>query len=243
MLQLGSFRFTAPWWAWIAYVAVLSLLLNLGAWQLRRADAKQELLAVQAESRDEARVDFRAWREAGHTVEALYNRHVSLQGRYLAGHSLLQDSQVLQGKVGYHLWTPLQTAAGLVLVNRGWLPSGDDRNHLPAFSTPLETQTLYGLWRPLPKPGLYVGSDDCDRSLWPRVVQYPRIEELECLLQAPVTNGILLLAPEAPSGYRRDWASGIMPPAKHYGYALQWIALALALTIIFIWVNTRRHTE
>lgn len=243
MKQLNGLRFSAPWWAWLAYLAVLTLLLNLGAWQLRRAEAKQEMLTAQAEAEEAEPQDFRAWAESGESEEALYNRPLRLEGSYVGGQSLLQDSQVYEGRVGYHLWTPFQTATGLVLVNRGWLPSGNDRSHLPAFSTPLEHQRLQGLWRPLPKPGLYVGEDDCDRSLWPRVVQYPRLEELECLLDASLANGILLLAPGAPSGYMRDWRSGIMPPAKHYGYALQWFALALALTVIFIWVNTRRHPQ
>ena len=240
MLQIGRFRFAPPWWGWLSYLLVVVLLLNLGAWQMRRAVEKERLLDAQTNTAQSVPTNLLLRLEAGESAEAMYDQSVLVLGRYMGGRSFLQDSQVQAGQVGYHLWTPLVTEAGILLVNRGWLGSVQDRSTLPSFTTPLENQRLTGVWRPLPEPGIRVGKDDCDRSLWPRVVQYPRLAELECLLQAPLLNGILLLAPDAPGGYVRDWTSGIMPPAKHYGYALQWFALALALTVIFIWVNLHR---
>ena len=238
-MQLGRFHFAPRWWAWLVYLLVVVLLLNFGAWQLRRAHAKEAMLTAQSVAANQEALDLQSWLEAPMPRSDIYDRAVTVSGRFIPNRSLLQDSQVHEGKVGYHLWTAIETTRGLVLVNRGWLASQPDRGHLPAFATPLEPQKLRGLWRPLPEPGLRLGEDNCDRSLWPRVVQYPRLEELECLLQAPVANGLLLLAPDQSGGYVREWLSGVMPPAKHYGYALQWFALALALTIIFIWVNTR----
>ncbi len=238
-MQIGHYHFAPKWWAWLAYLLVLLLLLSLGSWQLRRAAAKEVMLTAQDAAAKDEPLDMQQWLESALPREPIYDRAVELSGRFIPNRSLLQDSQVHEGRVGYHLWTAVETTHGLVLVNRGWLPSPADRSHLPAFVTPLEPLTLRGLWRPLPQPGLYLGENDCDRSLWPRVVQYPRLEELECLLQAPVANGLLLLAPDQPGGYVREWLSGVMPPAKHYGYAVQWFALALALTIIFVGVNTR----
>lgn len=242
-MRWGQWRFTPPLWAWLTYALVLALLLNLGAWQLRRADAKAVMLAAQAEAAKQAPQSLQAWLDSGHSADGLVNQAVAIQGRYLVGQSLLQDSQVHAGRVGYHLWTPLRTPTGLILVNRGWLPAAADRRQLPEFDTPAGTQQLYGLWRPLPRPGLELGQADCGQGSWPRVVQYPRLEELQCLLQAPVVDGLLLLAPELPDGYVRHWLSGLMPPAKHYGYALQWFSLALALSVIFLWVNIHRATE
>jgi surfeit locus 1 family protein len=221
----------------------VSLLLNLGGWQLRRAQDKADLLAAQTAAASEAPLDIRAWLEAPLPRTDINDRAVQVSGRYLPNRSLLQDSQMHEGQVGYHLWTPLETPNGLVLVNRGWLPSVADRSSLPRYATPLEPQTLRGVWRDLPRPGLYLGEGDCDRSQWPRVVQYPRLDELECLLQAPVVEGLLLLAADQPSGYVREWMSGVMPPAKHIGYAVQWFALALALSIIFVWVNIHRSNR
>lgn len=239
-MRVGVFHFAPPWWAWLVYLCIVALLLNLGAWQLRRAHAKEAILAAQlvvnaGESRD---LVAHFW--SGGDGFDLRDEPVRVSGRFMQGRDLLQDSQVSQGRVGYHVWTPLITKVGLVMVNRGWVAANIDRRKLPVIVTPEGLQTLKGQWRALPSPGFRVGKDDCSREKWPRVVQYPRRAELGCLLEAPVKDGILLLAPDQPHGFERDWAAEVMPPAKHYGYALQWFALALALTVIFLVVNTRR---
>ncbi len=243
-MRVGVFRFAPPWWACLVYLIIVALLLNLGVWQLRRAHAKEAILAAQlvvakgapAHTRD---LVAHFW-SGGDGIE-LRGEPVKITGHFQAGRNLLQDSQVLHGQVGYHVWTPMVTRVGLILVNRGWVPANIDRNQLPDIETPEGLQTLSGQWRALPSPGFRAGTDDCDRENWPRVVQYPRREALGCLLESPVKDGILLLSADQPHGFERDWTAEVMPPAKHYGYAFQWFALALALTVIFIVVNTRRE--
>ncbi len=239
-MRIFAFQFAPPWWAWLVYLVVLALLLNLGAWQLRRAHDKEAILAAQSLSAKADAVDLVAHIWAGGDGSTLRGEPVRVSGRFLADKTLLQDSQVVQGRVGYHVWTPMLTKVGLILVNRGWVPAGVDRQTLPVIDTPTGLQTVKGQWRALPRPGFRSGEDDCNRESWPRVVQYPRREALGCLLEAPVKNGIVLLAADQPWGFKRDWTAEVMPPAKHYGYAFQWFALALALTGIFIVVNSRR---
>jgi surfeit locus 1 family protein len=100
--------------------------------------------------------------------------------------------------------------------------------------------SLRGVWQPLPRPGLRLAQDDCDRSHWPRVVQYPRFEELRCLLGEDLVEGLLWLNPGEPHGFRREWVSNEFPPERHYGYALQWFALAATLLVLFIVVNLHK---
>lgn len=243
--RFGAFRFAPPWWAWLIFIPLLCLLLNLGAWQLRRAHAKEAMLAAHAVSAKAEAADLVAHLWAGGDGESLRGEGVRLTGHFMNDRVLLQDSQVLKGQVGYHVWTPLVTRVGLILVNRGWIAPGESRDVLPEFETPDGMVTLKGQWRSLPRPGLRLAEDVCDAGFanenWPRVVQYPRREALKCLLGAPVKDGIVLLAADQPHGFARDWTAEVMPPAKHYGYAFQWFALALALSVIFIAVNTRRE--
>ncbi len=245
MLRVGAFRFAPPWWAWILYAAVLALLLNLGVWQLQRAHAKEAMLVAQAVAAKADPRDLVAHFWSGGDGNDLHNESVSITGRYLTDRVLLQDSQVYRGQAGYHVWTPMQTRAGLIMVNRGWIAAGATRAQLPSVETPVEWQRVRGQWRGLPQPGFRLGEVACDadelRKNWPQVVQYPRRETLKCLLGAPVRDGILLLADDQPHGYARDWSAEVMPPAKHYGYAFQWFALALALTGIFVVVNSHRE--
>ena len=240
-MRILGFRFAPPVWAWLVYVLILALLLNLGAWQLRRAHAKEAMLAAQtmAAKAQPANLVSHIW--MGGDGSELKGEAVTLSGRFLRDRILLQDSQVYQGRSGYHVWTPVATKVGLVLVNRGWVPASPNRQTLPDIESPEGLVTLKGQWRALPQPGMRLGEDDCNREKWPRVVQYPRREAVGCLLEAPIKDGILLLAVDQPYGFERDWSAEVMPPAKHYGYAFQWFSLALALTVIFLVVNTRRE--
>jgi surfeit locus 1 family protein len=72
------------------------------------------------------------------------------------------------------------------------------------------------------------------------VVLYPTPPEVECLLKRPFVGGLLLLDPEAPGGYVREWTDFGFPPQRHYGYAVQWFALAIAALVVFVVVNRKR---
>ena len=51
----------------------------------------------------------------------------------------------------------------------------------------------------------------------------------------------LVLDEGQSGGLQYDWApSTVMGPERHLGYAVQWLALAVALLIIYVGVNTRR---
>ncbi|MGH8528546.1 MAG: SURF1 family protein [Nevskiales bacterium] len=244
-MRLGRYRFAPPLWAWAAALAFIVLFSNLGLWQLRRADEKSAIIAAQREAAKAQPVDLAAWMMQGKDSAELYGRAVRLRGRLLANRQLLHDSQVHAGQAGYHVWTPLavEDLPQLVLINRGWLAASPDRAVLPAVAASAASVELRGQWRGLPEPGLRSGSNDCERSSWPKLVQYPRLAELECLLERRVAVGIILLDPDQPDGYLRDWNSGAIPPERHIGYAFQWCALAGALLIVFMIVNLRKSDD
>ena len=82
----------------------------------------------------------------------------------------------------------------------------------------------------------------CEQRGWPRVLNYPTIAQVRCQYDGPVAAGLLLMAEDAPGGFVRDWDSQLsrMPPVRHYGYATQWFAMALAVLAIFVIVNLKR---
>ena len=53
-------------------------------------------------------------------------------------------------------------------------------------------------------------------------------------LPVPWQLNMLLLDPDAASGFARTWTPAVMPPARHQAYALQWFAFALAALIMII---------
>lgn len=234
------FRFPAPWWAWLLMAGLVLLFLRLGFWQMDRAEEKKAMISAYHEAAKSTPRDLLELLAPG-TPGPGSAQPVLLRGHFVAGQDLLLDNQVHDQAVGYHLWSPLRLADGrLALVNRGWLPMNPDRRVLPAFDTPAGKLSLRGVWQPLPRPGLRLAADDCDRSQWPRVVQYPLFEELQCLLGPELVEGLLWLDPADPHGYVREWGRADFPPERHYGYALQWFSLAVTLVVLFIVVNLRR---
>ena len=58
-------------------------------------------------------------------------------GRYDAGHKLLVRNRPFDGQVGFHVLAPLVTAAGpALLVDRGWVPAGEDATVVPDVPAP-----------------------------------------------------------------------------------------------------------
>lgn len=245
-MRVGRYRFTPPWWSVVVLLAFLVLFVGAGLWQIERAQAKQVMLAQQqAASKSQPRplgeaLDVRD----GTRVQWLYRDAYVATGRFDAAHQILLDNQVFDGQVGYRVWTPLVLTDGRrVLVDRGWVAMGPGgRDDPPSPEAPGGTVTVRGLLRDLPKPGIRLGERPvCEGGGWPRVLNYPKIDTVRCLYDAPVVDGLLLLEEGDPRGFARDWETNVgMPPIRHYGYAVQWFAMAVAIMVIFLVVNMKR---
>lgn len=212
---------------------------GLGTWQLQRAQDKQAIL----EQRSTAR-QAEPMRLADATEPASqYGRRVVVSGDYLTERQLLLDNQIWQSAAGYRVWTPLRLDDGrLVFIDRGWVPRSADRATPPRPDAPAGRQRVTGLWRSLPEPGMRLAAPDaCEQSGWPRVLNYPTAAQVECQYEAPVLAGIVLLDESLPGGFERDWQSVGTPPQRHIGYAVQWYAMALAVLVIFLIMNTKRR--
>jgi surfeit locus 1 family protein len=173
---------------------------------------------------------------------ALFQR-VSLTGRFDGAHQFLLDNRSYQGRPGYEVLTPLTRATGAaLLVDRGWVPFSGSRAHLPdvrlASDAPI---TVTGRIAELPSAGLASGraappaGDD-----WPKVTSFPTPGELAGALAVPLSSRILLLDPEAPQGYVRDWQPPGMSPLRHLSYAIQWWCFAALALVIFAVMSVRR---
>jgi len=236
---MTSRRFTPPAWAVLLTLAACSAALALGAWQLRRAEAKQQLLADYLQAGAETPVALDPGKPAGTRPRA-----VTVQGEYLSGRQLLLDNQAHHERPGYQVWTPLRRlGGGLVLVNRGWIAQFARRDLPPSLPAPAGPVELRGFWRELPRAGYGLSPGPCQPAeAFPQFVVYPQAAELACLLGEPVADGVLLLDPRADGGYVREWNfSDAVPPARHIAYAVQWFAIALTIFILFIRLNLKSH--
>jgi surfeit locus 1 family protein len=167
---------------------------------------------------------------------------VSVTGRYDPVHQILLDNMPSHtGHPGYRVLTPLQTPAGWLLVDRGWLPLGATRAELPNVSVGGDERNITGTMDALPRPGLQLASPAIDpKAPWPRVLNFPMQPDLERQLEQKLIPGVLLLDPSHRDGYERIWEAHLgFKPERHIGYAVQWFALAAAALIIFILMGFR----
>jgi len=141
---MSSNRRKFPLWATILTVIGVTILCGLGTWQVQRLHWKQGLLAdiEQAYQVDATKHligsddIMAAWHE-----DRLALRGTAI-GRFLKK-SFKLGPRTLNGKQGYHLYSPLLLLdGGTLLVNRGWIPA--DANMPPP---PNGTQRVTGILR------------------------------------------------------------------------------------------------
>ncbi|WP_439860274.1 SURF1 family protein [Pseudomonas sp. MBLB4136] len=222
----------------LVVLALLPLLLGLGAWQLSRADDKRALLDAQQARRLAAplSVDQLAQRQ-----DWAYTR-VSLRGRFDGEHALLLDNRIRGGQAGVEVLQPFyDQASGLwLLLNRGWLP-WPDRRVAPTFATPDDTLSLTA-WAYVPLGEPFLLQQDAPAQGWPRLITQVEPQALWQRLGRAGLGHELRLEP-GPAAFEVDWPLVAMSPDKHLGYAVQWFALAATLLGLFIYFGLHNARE
>jgi surfeit locus 1 family protein len=222
--------------------AILPVLLALGMWQLDRAAYKERVSREQSERADRGPIEVDL---VELDVERDRYQPALARGRFFAGRQWLLDNQIGPGRqVGYHVHTLLVLEGGQrgILVNRGWVPVGPSRQVLPSVQVADEPRTVAGRLAPPRRVGLRLdesGGQPPPGAL--SVLQEVLPAEVQAETGIEVEPLILELEPSAPDGFVREWTKPMeMGPEMHRGYAFQWFALAVALVVIYLAVNTRR---
>lgn len=228
----------------LAYVCLLPLLIALGVWQLGRAEEKRVFLEQQKQGSASEIIELSAAIE----IDSEMSRYkkVQVSGHYDQTHQFLLDNQISAGKAGYFVLTPfvVQGEAKAVLVNRGWVPSNNDRSILPNIQIKSEQTVITGRINRFPGVGIKLAGAEIPSDGWPSIVQVVNPQILAKKLAYPLFPFQIELDKDLPEGYKREWhISTIMQPEQHIAYAIQWFALALTLTILFFWYSCRKNDE
>ena len=230
-----------PFWVLATALAVVACV-ALGYWQLGRAREKQEL----ADS----------FRRGGDTLVDVTTRPfhdlpryqaVVLRGGYQPARQVLIDNMPgPAGQPGYRVLTPFRRDGDglLLLVDRGWIPLGASRERLPDTTVADGAREIAGRLDRPPAPGLRAGHVQASADAgWPRVMNFPTSGDLSAALGEPVEPLIVLLHPEAPDGYDRNWQPAQrMGPERHLAYAIQWFALGLLAVALLVVAGLRRES-
>lgn len=226
--------------ATVLTVLAIAILVKLGFWQLDRANEKEQLFA-DYESRQTSPIDL----NASDTPISDINRYaeVSVEGRFLDDFLLL-DNQIQDGQAGYQVIGLLDAKFakgnnGIIMVNMGWVPWGQDRQQLPQLSLPQGNVTIGGLfYQPQLSQIWGAGETYIEADRWPVRVTQLDVDAISAATQLPIQPYVVLLSETADFGWPRQWQPQVMTPTKHRAYAMQWFSLALACLLVF-WFASR----
>ena len=236
---------------WGAALLGVLLTARLGVWQLDRADQK---LALQAQMQQRASLapllplamsDLQRLPSNPEAAAAQHYRRITLQGRWLAQHTVYLDNRQMNARAGFFVMTPLLLADGTaVLVQRGWLARDfQDRSHLTAVPTPAGAVQVSGRLAPPPSKLLALGAGDSglirqnlDLALWATEIAQPlrpwTVQQTDAALAVDV--GAVPVAVPADS-LLRQWPAPAVDVGKHHGYAFQWFGLAALIAGLAVW--------
>lgn len=206
----------------------------LGFWQLERMHSKQELIE-QFQNAPEMELS-RAIEE-----DNSYSR-VRLSGQYDPAWQFFIDNKILDGKVGVHVLSLFQTDySDPVLVNRGWLPVPADRRSLPEAPVPKGQVVITGLFARPNEDGIRLGETPAIKaSSQPILLTYLDMSAIAAAVDPGLLPQVILLDPDDDTGFfGREWQPAVILPPQHKAYAVQWFALALAITIVWITLSYR----
>ena len=222
-------------------LALCVLFIALGRWQWRRGHLHA--------------AEHAQFERGAHQVLALGSRpltqvaadqRVSVTGTYDQTHQFLIDNMSYRDVDGYQVLTPLQRPGGqMVLVNRGWVPFLGSRADLPDLSIRTAgTVTLTGRVGNLPTAGLASGrAPPPDSGPWPRVTSFPSMAQLSTVLGRPLDPRVILLDPQDPEGYVRDWHPPGIPAMQNFAYAFEWWCFAVAAVVMWVVLSTQKPKE
>ena len=243
-----KFQVKLNWKLVLFSLLLLPLLTGLGFWQLQRAAEKTTIQESWRRQQALAPVPFA---EVKDSPQENFRR-VAMQGQFDPEHYWLLENRVLDGNLGYEVLMPfhvensLGADAGLILVNRGWLPAGAYRTQLPKVNTPVGVIRISGsLAKPSDNRFINEQANPTSTQGWPRKILEVDPKALSMQLQPIQMDGqnflyerVLRIDAENAAAFKAHWQPINMAASKHRGYAVQWFSMAFVLVILTFFANS-----
>jgi cytochrome oxidase assembly protein ShyY1 len=232
-------------WVWlrslllVAAFAVLSVFLGQWQWQ-RHAEKSDAVQRVEANYTSTADPLDRLLPTPDAALPASLEWHqASATGSYLVDRTVLIRNRPLNGVSGYEVLVPLRTASGvLLLVDRGWLPSGRTSAR-PDVVPPPPSGQVEVITRLRP------GESPSDQTAPPGQEVRINIPAIAADLGEPTYQAYGVLAQETPEPAIAPQA--LTRPSFDLGnnlaYALQWWVFALGGFVLLGYVAVREATN
>ena len=221
--------------ATIFYIFFAIVFVFLGFWQINRGNEKAEIIEAFEIQQTMQAVEFSA--------NSKKWERVYINGELDAERLIFIDNIIYKGILGFKVVAPVSIEdSKIILVDFGWIKQPQSRDEISFLSISKNKNISVSGVLEAPEMGLIL-SDDIFTNTWPKISQSKSISALESLFKEEIIQFILL------SDYRNEsdfiYLKPIvanMPPVKHYGYAGQWFAMFIALSIMYLYF-LRKSTD
>ncbi|MET0734614.1 MAG: SURF1 family protein [Microbacterium sp.] len=247
-----SRRASAPaavrWTSYIAVAIVFAIACGfLSNWQFSRNAGRAAQLELVAQNYDAAPVALDAIIAPGATLAAADEwRPVALDGQYLPAEQVLVRNRPHGGTAAFEVLVPFRLDDGRVLlIDRGWVPPGEDQPLPDVVPAPPEgATTVIARLRPaepLPSSGRSAPEGQVP-SINPPLIADTILTDVAADLELSA-YGVMVSEDPAPATRPAAFAVPSEDPGPYLSYAIQWILFAVMGFVFIGYVirTERRH--
>ena len=235
------FLISRQWAGYLALTIVFAIICSgLGVWQLaRRAEAQAEISRVETNFDAEAVPVTEALPSLDSFEESQKWLPVELTGTYLRDEEILVRNRPLNINPGFEVLTPLLLTDGDVfIVNRGWVPTGEDQNAPDSVPAAPDGEVTVTARLKQGEPSL------AGRSATGNQIATINLTEIaERLGTDTYTGAYGLMKSEDPATADRPTAvtRPVRDEGPHLSYAFQWFVFALMGFIGLGWAARQEY--
>ncbi len=222
-------------WPTLFVLASLPVLIGLGVWQLERREWKHALL--DRIERNQAAAPMDAADALALPPEDAAWRRVTATGAFDHAGEIHLFATV-ERTPGFRVIVPFRTAAGALLVDRGFVPQALKESAARAQGRIPGEITIEGTLRPGANPGAFAPVDDPSANRW-YTADLAAMAAARGIAPAPPFL-VALTAPVPPGGWPRPLPSAPDLPDNHLAYATTWFSFAAILIVIYAAWGRRR---
>ncbi|MFE7318129.1 SURF1 family protein [Streptomyces sp. NPDC057555] len=229
-------------------LVLIPVMIKLGFWQYHRHQHKVAQNAQIAHNLAATPVPVTELAAVGRSLpHGDMWRRVTASGSYDTAHEVVvrQRTAADEQSIGYYVLTPLVLANGdAVVVNRGWIPAGNDLTKFPKVpAAPKGTVTVTG--RMMVDETTEASGIKDTKGLPPRQVMLINSEQQAKRVGRPMLGGYIeQTAPES-----KDNSPELVPEpdhdsiGPHMAYAIQWWLFAAAVPVGWVVLARRERRE
>ena len=240
VITLGPLQIRFHWVVALFVVALMSVLIRLGIWQLDRAAEKNAgrdaNLAVQAQQAQPIEALFDG--SLGAKTDDLSTVNLLLRGSYLNEKAIWLVNQTYEDQIGYEVLVPfrLQSNGKIILVSRGWVTArafDRPKDYVPDINGEITITGLLQTQAATPEQ-----KNKIDTAHKPVRIAHVDIQAISQLLDTSVFPYVIRLNADQAGTLIRHWKVVAINTDQHYSYALQWFAMAIAVLIVSLYLSS-----